>query len=70
MIDHFVLGGFAIFEATDPLARAELDKTAERFDPTVPQSVELHGSPMIQGSKGWRSFPQIDRIQRLQRCTS
>lgn len=60
---HFVLAGVSVFERQSWWMANELDKIAERFDPASPDSVELHGSPMLQGREGWK---QHDRAKRLQ----
>lgn len=65
-IDHFVLGGVAIFERQTYWVSQEIEKIAARFDPADSRSVELHGNPMVQGNKGWKRFPQQDRIQAMQ----
>jgi len=64
-ISHFVLSGFAIFERQTYWLSQELEKIAARFDEADPGSVELHGNPMVQGNKGWKQFPQTDRLNAI-----
>jgi hypothetical protein len=64
-LNHFVLGGFAIFERQIYWLSQELEKIAARFNRADSASVELHGNPMIQGNKGWKQFPQLDRINAI-----
>jgi hypothetical protein len=63
---HFVLGGFSIFERQGFWFENELDKIAARFNPADPRSVELHGSPMLQGRGMWRGIPIQDRIKAIE----
>lgn len=42
-----------------------MDEIAARFDPSDPLSVEIHGSPMLNGRKFWRQFPLPDRITAM-----
>ncbi|WP_082711630.1 DUF3800 domain-containing protein [Methylobacterium indicum] len=65
-INHFVLGGVAIFERQTHWIGKELDAIAARFDPADPAAVELHGNPMVQGNRGWKAFSQNDRITAIQ----
>ncbi|MGH1590781.1 DUF3800 domain-containing protein [Methylobacterium phyllosphaerae] len=67
-INHFVLGGVAVFERQIHWLDQELNSIAARFDPANPHIVELHGNPMLQGNKGWKSFPQSERISAMQDC--
>lgn len=62
---HFVLAGVSIFERQGYWITQKLDEIAARFDPADPSAVELHGSPMLNGSKIWRRFPLPDRIQAM-----
>ncbi len=63
--EYFVLGGFSVFERQGYWFETELDKIAARFNPADPRSVELHGSPMLQGRGFWRGFPVKERIQAI-----
>lgn len=67
-LSHFVLGGVAVFERQAYWLAKELDKIASRFDPADPDSIELHGNPMVQGNKGWKRFPQENRISAIKDC--
>ncbi|MGQ0664022.1 MAG: DUF3800 domain-containing protein [Pseudomonadota bacterium] len=60
---YFVLAGFSIFERQGYWISQELDRIASSFDPQDPGSIEFHGSPMLQGTKGWRRFPLPDRVR-------
>jgi len=62
---YFVLAGFCVFERQGFWISSELDKIAARFNPADPASVELHGSPMLNGQKNWRGFPKQDREQAI-----
>lgn len=66
----FVLAGVSIFERQGFWISEELDKIAERFNPGDPRSVELHGSPMLNGRGFWRQFPLPDRIQAMKDALS
>lgn len=57
----FVLAGVSIFERQGFWISRELDKIAEEFNPSDPNSVELHGSPMYHGRRFWRNFPKQQR---------
>lgn len=35
------------------------------FNAAEPHSVELHGSPLLKGSKGWRRHPVPARVQAM-----
>jgi hypothetical protein len=61
----FVLAGVCIFETQGFWISNELDKIAARFNPADPSSVELHGSPMLNGRKFWRQFKLPERIQAM-----
>jgi len=67
-VSHFVLGGIAIHERAIHWIGQELDEIAARFDAADPQGVELHGNPMVQGSKAWRTYSQNSRITAIQDC--
>ncbi|EPY02000.1 DUF3800 domain-containing protein [Magnetospirillum fulvum] len=62
---YFVLAGLSVFERQGHWLSEQLDAIAARFNPADPSSVELHGSPMLTGSKFWRSVPRSDRIQAI-----
>jgi hypothetical protein len=57
----FILAGVAIFDRQVHWVGQELDKIAARFNPGDPDSVELHGSPMLKGRGFWRKFPLAER---------
>lgn len=61
----FVLAGVSIFERQGFWLSEELDKIALQFNPGDPNSVELHGSPMLNGRGFWRQFPLPKRIQAI-----
>ena len=61
----FVLGGISVFERQGHWLSERLDAVAARFNPADPASIELHGSPMLTGSKFWRSIPRADRVQAM-----
>jgi hypothetical protein len=63
--EYFVLGGVAIFERQVHWINLELEKVARRFDPANPHSVELHGSPMLNGRGGWEAFSHSERVQGI-----
>jgi Protein of unknown function (DUF3800) len=63
--NHFVLAGISVFERQTFWLSTELDKIAARFNPSDPESVELHGSPMHGGRSEWRRFPVVDRISAI-----
>jgi hypothetical protein len=48
---YFVLAGLSVFERQGWWISQELEKIAAAFNPADPASVELHGSPMLNGSK-------------------
>lgn len=62
---YFVLAGFCIFERQCYWLCEELEKIAARFDPADTASVELHGSPMLNGKKQWRRYPKEEREQAI-----
>ena len=62
---YFALSGFSVFERKGYWIAQELDKIAARFNPSDPASVELHGSPMLNGSGIWRKFPLPDRVRAM-----
>ena len=61
----FVLAGLCVFERQGYWISEELDKIASRFNPGDPDSVELHGSPMLNGRGFWRQFPLPNRVQAI-----
>ncbi len=62
---YFVLAGFCLFERQCYWLGEELKKIAARFDPAESASVELHGSPMLNGKGKWRHYPKADREQAI-----
>lgn len=62
---YFVLGGVCVFERQPHWIGQELNQIAAAFNPAEPQSVELHGNPMLKGAKFWRKFPQQQRIDAI-----
>lgn len=67
---HFVLAGISVFERQCYWMDSQLDTIASRFNPGDPGSVELHGSPMMNGRKFWRQFPLPERIKAIKDCLS
>lgn len=63
--EHFILAGVTVFERKAHWLSIELDKLAARFDRQDPNSVELHGAPMLAGRKFWRKFPKDDRLNAI-----
>ncbi len=61
----FVMAGFSIFERQTHWLESQLNPIAARFNPTNPETVELHGSPMRSGSDGWKQFSPKDRVQAV-----
>jgi hypothetical protein len=62
---YFVLGGVCVFERQPHWIGQELDNIAAAFNPAEPQSVELHGNPMLKGAKLWRKFPLEQRVNAI-----
>lgn len=62
---YFVLAGLSLFERQGFWLAQQLDQIAAKFNPADPSSIELHGSPMMGGSKVWRAFPKPDRIDAI-----
>ncbi|MBI4081293.1 MAG: DUF3800 domain-containing protein [Candidatus Lambdaproteobacteria bacterium] len=62
---HFVLAGVSIFERQGHWLAEELRKIVAPFRPDDPDSVELHGSPMLNGRGLWRGFPLPERISAI-----
>ncbi|WP_219703606.1 DUF3800 domain-containing protein [Marinomonas lutimaris] len=63
--EHFVLAGITVFERKSHWLSLELDKIAARFNNQDPNSVELHGAPMLSGRKFWRKFDKEDRLNAI-----
>jgi len=63
--EHFILAGVSVFEHQTHWLSLELDEIAKRFNPSAPDTVELHGSPMLTGKKFWRQFPKEERTQAI-----
>ncbi|MCU4674101.1 DUF3800 domain-containing protein [Catenovulum sp. 2E275] len=63
--EHFILAGVTVFERKAHWLSLELDKIASRFNPQDPNSVELHGAPMLAGRKLWRKFPKEARLNAI-----
>ena len=63
--EHFILAGITVFERKAHWLSLELDKIAARFNQQDPNSVELHGAPMLAGRKFWRKFQKEDRLQAI-----
>lgn len=63
---YFVLAGFCVFERQGYWLSEKLDQIAARFNPADPSSVELHGSPMLNGAGIWRHQPKLQREQAIQ----
>lgn len=61
----FVLAGICIFETQGHWINTELEKIAARFNPGDSPSVELHGSPMLNGRGFWRQFPLPVRVKAM-----
>ncbi|MCF0070150.1 DUF3800 domain-containing protein [Dyadobacter sp. CY261] len=62
---HFVLAGVSLFERQVFWLANELDRIAERFDPSHTCDVELHGSPMMGGRHFWQPFSKQQRIDAV-----
>ena len=62
---YFVLAGFSVFERKTYWMGRELDAIAARFDPAEPHSIELHGSPMLNGFGIWRRFTVAERVNAI-----
>jgi hypothetical protein len=62
---YFVLAGLSVFERSTHWIETELNAIAERFNPSDPYSIELHGSPMRTGSHGWTEYPREQRKQAV-----
>jgi len=62
----FVLSGFSTFERNGFWLSSHLDRIASRFDPANPNSIELHGNPMLGGKGIWHRIPLQERIDAIQ----
>jgi hypothetical protein len=67
---YVVLAGVCLFERQGWWLSSELDAIAQRFDPANPNSVELHGSPMLTGKSFWRNFDVPSRVKAIQDALS
>lgn len=63
---YFVLAGVCLFERQGYFLFEKLDAIAARFNSSDPDSIELHGSPMLQGKDMWRSFPRTQRFEAME----
>lgn len=63
--DFFVLAGFSVFERSTHWLETAITPIAERFNPTDPDAIEFHGSPMRGGSDGWKGYPPAQRVQAV-----
>jgi hypothetical protein len=54
-----------VFERQGYWIALKLDQIAAKFDPADSASVELHGSPMLNGAKMSRKFPLPERIAAM-----
>lgn len=61
----FVMAGFSIFERQTHWLETQLNPIAARFNPSSPESIELHAGPMRVGSDGWKKFSPADRVQAV-----
>ncbi len=68
--EHFVLAGVTVSEFKAHWLSVDLDQIAARFCPRNPDSVELHGAPMLAGRKIWRQFKKADRLQAIKDALS
>ena len=62
---HFVVAGVSMFEKRAYYLTRDLDKIAGRFTRGNPAAIELHGSPMHSGRKGWNKFSRTRRIDAI-----
>lgn len=62
---YFVLAGVSVHERQGFWIAQKLDQIAAQFSPSDATLVELHGSPMLNGSKMWRKFPLPERINTM-----
>lgn len=68
--EYFILAGLSIFERQGYWISQELDKIAARFNLAEPQSIELHGSPMLQGRDGWKVHGLNSRLEAMRDALS
>ena len=62
---YFVLAGFSTFERQGWWISEKLEEVIARYRSELPDTVELHGSPMFQGRGEWKSVPRGTRMQIL-----
>jgi hypothetical protein len=63
---HFVLGGIAIFERGIYHQITAADNCVNGFGLGDPAGIELHGSPMYNGSQGvWRSIRERPKREKM-----
>ncbi|HEY0393709.1 MAG TPA: DUF3800 domain-containing protein [Candidatus Elarobacter sp.] len=67
---YFVLAGVALFERQTHWLAEKLEMLAARIDPADPASVELHGSPMLNGHGPWKAVPRAERIALIEEALS
>jgi hypothetical protein len=60
-----VLAGIAVFERQTHWLESHVNKIAARFNPTHPEAIELHASPMRGAKDGWQHFSPQDRVQAV-----
>ena len=60
-----MLAGVAVPELVAERVQPHLEAIAARFNPASPSDVELHGSPMLRGSDGWRRHSRADRTKAI-----
>ncbi len=63
--NHVVLGGVSLFERQTHWIGKGLDTIAARFNGADPASIELHGSPMLNGRGFWRRIPVSERVRAI-----
>ncbi len=68
--EHFVLAGITVFERKSHWLSEELNAIATKFCAQDPNSIELHGAPMLAGRKIWRQFKKADRLQAIKDALS
>ena len=62
---YFVLAGVSVFEREGHWIEQELNRIAQRFSPSNPHSIELHGSPMRSGQGHWRKHDKQSRMDAI-----
>ena len=62
---YFVLAGVSVFERETHWVEQELNNVAQRFSPSDPHAVELHGSPMRSGNGAWRQHSKDSRLEAI-----